>query len=207
MERSQLDFPLPAKGVPSYHPSHGYSSQNPVGTAHAVHGTPPRTRLVDPVLTEQRVPGTSKRRMWSNVKLVLSERARARMNIPKVGGESSDALDASDASGTSSASAFVFARLYATSATHLSIIRNGTIENIELQNVSLPSLAIQNLMNERGPDALISSIPHETVCRSTPCVSRAPSLSPALSHSRFASSPPRLLASSPLRPTRSTRSC
>lgn len=201
MERSQLDFPLPAKGVPSYHPSHGYSSQNPVGTAHAVHGTPPRTRLVDPVLTEQRVPGMSKRRTWSNVKLVLSEQARASLNIPKVGGESPDALDASDASGTSSASAsaFVVARLYATSATHLSIIRNGTIDNIELQHVSLPSLAIQNLMNERGPDALISSIPHETVCRSTPWASRAPSISPTLT--------PRLLASSPLRPARSTRSC
>ena len=132
----------------------------------AIHGTPPRTRvghgLHAPGFLPGDVPEAARKapKTWSNVRLVLSEAARTSLSIRSL---SSPALDARDtAEGVDDEPAFVIGRLYFTTNTHYSI-RNNVLDNIELVQVSLPALGIQNLMNGRGPDALISSIPNEYV--------------------------------------------
>ena len=94
---------------------------------------------------------------WSNVRIVMGEAARVALSIPAESSDSDEILGSSPGS-----SAFVIGRLYFTTSTHYSI-RNNVLDNVELVQVSLPALGIQNLMNGRGPDALISSIPNERV--------------------------------------------
>ena len=91
---------------------------------------------------------------WSNVRIVMGETARVALSIP--------ADSSSDFDSDSGSSACVIARLYSTTSTHHSI-RHNVLENVELVQVSLPALGIQNLMNGRGPDAFVSSIPNERV--------------------------------------------
>ena len=127
-----------------------------------VHGTPPRARLATALSgapADVRLgdtsskPSTTQTKTWSNVRIVLGETARVALSIPPGSGEGFE---------PSEEPAFVIGRLYFTSSTHYSI-RNNVLDNVELLQVSLPALAIQNLMNGRGPDALISSIPNEQV--------------------------------------------
>lgn len=82
----------------------------------------------------------------------MGETARVALSIPADSSSDSD----------SGSSACVIARLYSTTSTHHSI-RHNVLENVELVQVSLPALGIQNLMNGRGPDAFVSSIPNERV--------------------------------------------
>ncbi len=97
---------------------------------------------------------TAQARTWSNVRIVMGEAARVALSIPP------DPSDSDEKDESSGSSAFVIGRLYFTTSTHYSI-RNNVLDNIELVQVSLPALAIQNLMNGRGPDASIGSIPNE----------------------------------------------
>ena len=55
----------------------------------------------------------------------------------------------------------VIARLYFSSQTH-PVIRQ-VLHNFEFKHVSVAALAVQNLMNNRGPDALVGHIPGEKV--------------------------------------------
>jgi len=55
----------------------------------------------------------------------------------------------------------IVGRLYFSPVSHPAIRQ--ALENLQMRFVSLSSLAVQNLMNKRGPDALVGSIPGEQV--------------------------------------------
>lgn len=163
----EMDFGPPtglsSLNIPTHTHTYVYNSQNPVD----VHCTPPRQTPLPPVPPSRGDGGglevefggctPKKKRTWSNIKLVLSESARSHMSIPRPDVNPVVPTDPIDVS-----PAFVIGRLYFTSSTHVSI-RNGTLDSITLTSVSLPALALQNLMNGRGPDALISSVPSSPV--------------------------------------------
>ena len=88
---------------------------------------------------------------WGNVRIVLGEEAKDKMN--NLWNSRQDDMD--DDLET-------VGRLYFTNTTH-PVIRD-VLEGFECtEHISLESLAIQNVMNNRGPDALVGSIPGESV--------------------------------------------
>lgn len=87
---------------------------------------------------------------WGNVRIVLGQEATERMDIWDI--TQDDMEDGLETVG----------RLYFTNTTH-PVIRD-VLEGFECtEHISLESLAIQNVMNNRGPDALVGSIPGELV--------------------------------------------
>lgn len=96
---------------------------------------------------------------WGNVRIVLGQNAMDGMHHWNNTVADRDAADGQYSDGRMEETV---ARLYFTNTTH-PVIRD-VLEGFECsQDISLESLAIQNVMNNRGPDALVGSIPGEGV--------------------------------------------
>lgn len=95
---------------------------------------------------------------WGNVRIVLGQDAKRRIDE----WTSSEDIGSNDKREEGTSLDETVARLYFTNTTH-PVIRD-VLEGFEVtESMSLPALAIQNLMNNRGPDALVGSIPGEMV--------------------------------------------
>ena len=91
---------------------------------------------------------------WGNCRLVLSSATEGAYRRHSGSGHAA-------AGGEEDMPRGIVARLYFSTATH-PVIRQ-ILEGFELRKISLPALGVQNLMNNRGPDALVGRIPGEEV--------------------------------------------
>eukprot|EP00890_Picochlorum_soloecismus_P003736 jgi/Picsp_1/4363/NSC_01869-R1_rna polymerase ii c-terminal domain phosphatase-like 2 len=104
---------------------------------------------------------------WGNCRLILSEELDGEVERFLRGGRDEEDARSSSPWGTQSMGSDddrvrgIVGRLYFSPVSHPAIRQ--ALENLQMRFVSLPALAVQNLMNKRGPDALVGSIPGEQV--------------------------------------------
>ena len=99
--------------------------------------------------------GQEKKVPWGNCRLVLKSSSEETL----LGGHEARGDGYVDRDNESFRPKGIVGRLYFSPASHPAIRQ--ALEGLEVRHVSLSALAVQNLMNNRGPDALVGSIPNE----------------------------------------------